>query len=136
MYYSICYLSKASEDLSKKELNDLFTFTANSNNDCEVTGILLHSIGRFFQVMEGNEQYLKKLFKKIQNDTRHSEIFELFNGRTAHPLFLKYSSKFNVVKSDDDLNNIEDYLTENKLHPTSDKIQRILQPFLLIGMNP
>lgn len=135
MYYSICYLSKAADHLSDEDINDLFSYSAVENNRCEVTGILLHSIGRFFQVLEGSEEHLKGLYKKIQKDPRHDEIFELFNGRTAHPLFVKYNSKFNVIKSTDDLNKIEEFLAANKSHPRSERMQRVLAPFLMMGMD-
>jgi len=134
MYYSICYLSKAKESLTEDELNDLFSYTAQYNNECDITGILLHSIGRFFQVLEGKEEDLLALYSKIKKDNRHEELFELFSGRTAHPLFVRYNSKFNVVKSTQDLNRIKEYLDANKSHPRSERMQRILEPFLLMGM--
>ncbi|KQC33021.1 MULTISPECIES: BLUF domain-containing protein [Nonlabens] len=134
MYYSICYLSKSSEDLTKDDIKNLFAYSAEQNNECNVSGILLHAIGRFFQVIEGNERYLKDLYLKIKKDHRHSEIIELFNGPTAHPIFLRYNSKFNIVKSNDDLSRIDQYINENRLHPSSDTLKRILEPFVLMGM--
>ena len=135
MYYSVCYLSVAAENLSEEQIDELFEYTAMRNNECQVSGILLHSIGRFFQVLEGNEDYVKDLFNRIQKDKRHDDILILFEGKTAHPLFLKYNSKFNLLKTTDDLKRIEAYLNANQTHPTTDRVKRILEPFLLMGMD-
>lgn len=130
-YYTICYTSKANPELSKLEIEELFKFSLEQNTECNVSGILLHSIGNFFQVLEGNEQYLKSLFEKIKSDSRHSEIFTIYNKSTLHPTFLKYDSKFNIVKSSEDLERIKIYLEENRSYSTNDKLSRLLAPFLM-----
>ncbi len=102
-----------------------------NNNDLQITGILLHSMGNFFQVLEGEEESLKVLFKKIENDARHSEIFTIYNRTTTHPAFLNYDSKFNVLKSKKDLELIKRYLDNNLNYSTNDKLSRLLNPFLI-----
>ncbi len=136
-YYSICYISKSSTDLSTDILEHLFSYSVQNNTQANVTGILLHSEGNFFQVLEGSEIYVSTLFDKIKADPRHNSIFEIFKGPTDYPIFNQYDSKFNVVKTGADLEQIQTFLATNHKHPVSDKMQRLLRPFLLLGdLNP
>jgi hypothetical protein len=131
-YYTICYVSKANPTLTDEEIKLLFSHWASQNNSSEITGILLHSLGNFFQVLEGDEKQLCKLFEKIKKDHRHSDVFTVFNRTTTHPTFLNYDSSFNVVTSKDDLQRIKKYLDENRFHSTNDKLSRLLAPFLFL----
>ncbi len=132
-FYSICYVSKASSSLTSNDLDDLFNYTAATNTQFNVTGILLHSEGNFFQVLEGNHKHLTVLFDRIKADQRHNTIFEVFKGATDFPIFNHYDSKFNVVKTPEDLEQINVFLRTNNSHPVSDRMQRLLRPFLLMG---
>ncbi|WP_164549892.1 BLUF domain-containing protein [Nonlabens ponticola] len=125
-------MSKTSENLSDEDITNIFEYSKERNDECDVSGILLHSIGNFFQVLEGNEKHLKELYEKIKKDDRHGEIFEVYNKPTAHPVFLHYSSKFNIVKTTQDLESINQYLQDNREISTSKKLERLLAPFLMM----
>jgi hypothetical protein len=130
-YYTVCYVSKAAPELTKADLTQLFEYSTNSNIKSGVTGILLHSLGNFFQVLEGREEYIMNLYDKIKIDKRHTDIFTVFNKKTINPTFLKYDSKFNVVKSKEDLQFIKNYLDDNSSYSTNEKLSRLLMPFLM-----
>jgi hypothetical protein len=131
-YYSICYVSRTNDSLTDDELERLFDYSMQHNNERNISGILLEGSGNFFQVLEGNEEAVTSLYNKIEKDERHGELFEIFNGRCALPIFGTYDSKFNVVKTLADLNAINEFLTLRKSHPVSGKLQRLLKPFLLM----
>ncbi|BAO54104.1 BLUF domain-containing protein [Nonlabens marinus] len=130
--YTICYVSKSDTSLDETSIEKIFEKSWKYNNSCDISGVLLYSFGNFFQVLEGNEESLLELYEKIKNDERHDEIFEVYHGTTAHPIFLKYKSKFNVLKTLEDLKAIYSYLEMNKSHLGSDKLKRLLQPFLMM----
>jgi hypothetical protein len=131
-YYTICYVSKAHPSLTEEDISLLFTHWAAVNNDSEITGILLHSLGNFFQVLEGTEKHLTQLFEKIKSDHRHTDVFTVFNRETDRPAFLNYDSKFNVVTTKADLQRIKQYLDANLDDSTHDKLSRLLAPFLIL----
>ena len=132
--YTICYVSKSKPDLSESQIKDIFTHASTVNNKCDVRGILLHSLGNFFQVLEGDEKYLIDLYEnKIKKDPRHENIYEVYHKKTAKPVFTNYSSQFNIVEDSEQLEAIQVYLEENKISSTtSDKLSRLLRPFMLI----
>jgi hypothetical protein len=131
--YTICYVSKASTALSNSQIEDLFEYTAAWNNKHEISGLLLHSMGNFFQVLEGAEKVLLSLFERIKEDSRHGELYEIFNKRTSHPVFENYKSTFDIVKTNDDLKILITYLNQDKSNSTNHKLKRLLKPFDMLG---
>ncbi|WP_298950906.1 BLUF domain-containing protein [uncultured Nonlabens sp.] len=131
--YTICYISKAAQELTTQDIKELFKNTSSVNNSNKVSGFLLHSINNFFQVLEGEERHLKNLFEKIQEDTRHSDIYEVYNKHTTHPVFKGYKSEFDIVKSSEDLEILVSYLSQNNANSTNLKLKRLLKPFAMLG---
>ncbi|WP_164076184.1 BLUF domain-containing protein [Flavimarina sp. Hel_I_48] len=129
MPHTICYVSKSREDLSKKEIGSILDHASAINNECIVSGILLHSFGNFFQILEGGQEHITSLYNKILKDPRHGDIIEVYNHSTAKPVFLNYNSNFHVVTTNDHLNYIRKYLRNNKNFYSCEKILRLLKPF-------
>lgn len=131
--YTICYVSKASSDLTKDDIEKLFNFSSSSNNNFNVSGMLLHSLGNFFQVLEGDERHILNLYEKIKEDIRHEDIYEVYNKRTNQPVFTNYDSKFDIVKTSKDLEMLISYLNQDRSNSTNNKLKRLLQPFAMLG---
>lgn len=131
--YTICYVSKVAPNLSDKDIQDLFKFTATINNKNKISGILLHSLDNFFQVLEGDEKCLKDLYNKIKEDPRHYELYEVYNKMTTHPVFSNYKSTFDIVKTASDLKLVLAYLNQDIANSTNRKLKRLLTPFDLLG---
>lgn len=131
-FHTICYVSTSNPSLTKEEIQSLFKQVDEYNHTLGFTGFLTYSFGRFFQVLEGDPKDVLTLYEDyIKKDLRHTDIFEIFNRSTLHQIFLEYSSKFKVVTENEELQNIEKYLNAHRLDSTSDKISRLLKPFLL-----
>ena len=132
MIHTICYSSKAVDGLQKEALEGIYNKTYTNNSLRNVTGILLFELGNFFQVLEGDKDIIIPLYEnKIKNDPRHHSIFEIINRPKQKALFSNYSTDFNIVRTAEQLATIDAYLKENKVS-TSEKIQRLIQPFLLL----
>ncbi len=130
--HTICYVSRSNPSLSEEEIQSLFAQVSVYNHDMGLTGLLTYSFGRFFQVLEGDPKEILPLYENhIKKDLRHTDIFEIFNRSTLHQIFLQYSSKFKVVTENKELQHIEKYLNTHRLDSTSEKISRLLKPFLL-----
>ncbi|MGB3776648.1 MAG: BLUF domain-containing protein, partial [Leeuwenhoekiella sp.] len=127
--HTICYMSKSKEGLSHDEIAGILDYASEKNNECDVSGILLHSFGNFFQVLEGGKEHITALYRKILKDKRHNEVFEIYNHSTAKPLFMDYQSNFHVLTSNADLQQIRKYLNAHRVSNTSEKLTRILRPF-------
>lgn len=75
--FHIVYVSTASVPMSREELRDLLKGSHERNARAGITGLLLYKDGCFMQALEGEEQMVKTLFKKICNDSRHHRIIPL-----------------------------------------------------------
>ena len=130
--YTICYLSYSNENLNDDDISNLFASSSKKNEVNGITGILLHEMGKFFQVLEGEEVEVNRLYDIIKKDKRHRDLYLIFNRTTSFPVFKDYNSKFNIVKSYEDLSTIKAYLDRNSHDSTRDKLSRLLTPFLLM----
>ncbi len=132
MNHTICYISKAKEGLTDLEIEDIFVTTQTNNNANDIKGILLYGFGNFFQVLEGKKKVIEDLYlNKICEDERHTDIVNIINYQIKYPIFSAYSSEFNIVKTNSQLDQVKTYLSKNDLHHLSKNIQRMLNPFLL-----
>ena len=130
--YTICYFSKANENLTETEIEAIFKKTYTSNTLKNIKGILLYMLGDFFQVLEGDEDDLKHVYEIIKNDERHHTIFEIINKPTLNEVFKTYKSDFNIVRTDAQIKEIKQYLRSTKHNTTAEKIDRLLEPFFLL----
>lgn len=71
------YTSVQARPLSEGELNDLVQHSRESNARKDLTGILLHVKGTFFQVLEGPQDVIEELYAKILVDRRHTRITKI-----------------------------------------------------------
>ena len=69
----LTYISKAS-DLTTEQLNNIAEVSIVNNQRDNITGVLLYLNGIFFQVIEGEEEPIDLLYRKILVDDRHTDI--------------------------------------------------------------
>ena len=132
MDYTICYTSKATPEVTTAVLEQIFETTKNNNQDSGIHGILLYGMGTFLQVLEGDKELIVTLYEDvISKDPRHMELFEIINRPSTMSVFSSYNSKFNIVKTAAELENIKAYLRQHQINSTAGKIHRLLNPFLL-----
>jgi len=132
MTYTLCYVSKALSNLNQSTVEEIFETTQRNNREKNIHGILMYGMGDFFQVLEGDEKVIEELFEEhIKLDPRHSDIFEIIRRYTEKPIFSEYSSLFTIVRTTKQLEDIKTYLSFNKVNTTSNKLSRLLNPFLL-----
>jgi len=133
--YTICYTSVAN-NVSHQDVQDIFNKAYQFNYDSEICGMLLYSkeAQRFFQVLEGSKDVVIELYEnKIRKDSRHKEIFEIYHRTTSKPIFFDYSTKFAIVRTENDLLKIKEYIERYKYSlSNSDKILRLLEPFTIL----
>src|ERR1044071_2672350 len=98
MYY-IVYLSTAAQLMSDEELKEILLASNANNRDLDVTGMLLYHEGSIVQVIEGEEQTIKKLYAKIASDSRHRGIIKLGEGKLEQRNFPDWSMGFRTVSA-------------------------------------
>ncbi len=80
MLYHLGYVSTQTRPMFPEDLIDLLNEALDRNQKQNLSGLLLHREGSFFQVLEGDKQDVTEVFEAIQKDPRHHRIKVLFEG--------------------------------------------------------
>lgn len=134
MRYAIVYVSNASEDLEKNQINEILNNSKKWNNDNDITGLLLFSGGNFFQIIEGEKKTIIELFQNIQSDNRHHNIMQILGKDIHKPAYDGFESDFVSEESYYDPEKFHEYLNQIKvLEPSAQlAVKNILKAFLPI----
>jgi hypothetical protein len=90
----LIYASTASRPLRRDELLDLLSKARTSNQQLGLTGMLLHEAGNFFQVLEGPEGTVRRLFEHISRDPRHHQVVKIIQEPIARRAFADWTMGF------------------------------------------
>jgi hypothetical protein len=77
MLVHIAYASTAAVPFDHQELLDLLSKVRERNAQLDITGLLLHQSGDFFQVIEGSQLAITQLFAEIGEDDRHRDVVKI-----------------------------------------------------------
>ena len=91
---SLAYVSATSSTMSEDEIVALLVQSRANNARAGVTGALLYQRGRFVQILEGDEQTVLRLYRKISRDQRHGDIHELSRQRIPARQFPQWTMGF------------------------------------------
>ena len=93
----LTYASTTKRDWSPEDLLSLLKQCRKNNDANNITGILLYSKGTFFQVLEGGEEAVEKLFKTIEKDPRHQDCTLLEKLNISERSFPYWSMGFEKI---------------------------------------
>jgi hypothetical protein len=94
----ICYVSNSIVDISDEDIKNIFERTLTNNETFKITGILIFNNGHFFQVLEGEENHVKRVYSSIVKDHRHHGIIKLLDTKIKDSIFAEYETGFTVMK--------------------------------------
>ncbi len=102
----LSYISSVADPMSTEELVALLqTCLANNQRD-DVTGILLYGNETFLQTLEGEKETVDRLYEKIQQDPRHSNVKSLTNKTIETRQYSDWAMGFKRV-SDENLKHVD-----------------------------
>lgn len=105
---SLCYISTAVEPMSDESLNDILKTARAVNAQSDITGMLLYKDMSFLQVLEGESSVVKALYKKIEQDQRHTDVFTVFLEKIFTREFANWSMAFRNLDGEN-MDNVEGY---------------------------
>lgn len=79
MLTTIIYRSHIHDDVSVKSLEEMVAGANQINSQANVTGILLFNGTHLFQLLEGPEENVVKIYRHICRDNRHYNVVELLH---------------------------------------------------------
>jgi len=129
----LIYCSAAATPFSRDALAKLLSRARAYNEQNRITGLLLHAEGTFFQVLEGEEDVVERLFATIARDSRHERITVIVREPIALRDFSDWSMGFAEVsgKDLDHLAGYSDFFTRGeslaRLEPS--RAKKLLEAF-------
>jgi uncharacterized Fe-S cluster-containing MiaB family protein len=95
--HQLVYTSEESTASSPTDLLKILKASRASNATQKITGILLYDAGNFFQVLEGLEEAITRLFKNISQDDRHNNVKLLYLEKAPARFFPNWTmNMFNL----------------------------------------
>ena len=113
MIFSTVYVSTASETWDQDGLKALLARCRSRNAAAGVTGLLLYRDGVFMQVLEGEEEAVRALYRRIAHDPRHHDVTNIWVAHAPQRRFPDWSMGFrNLEEHDVGLEGYRDLLVE------------------------
>ena len=97
--YQIVYVSSATVHFAKPDMYALLAKSRANNARAGVTGMLLYRDGNFMQVLEGDEEAVRTVYARIEQDPRHRGSMVLLRGETPGRQFPDWSMGFRDLSS-------------------------------------
>lgn len=103
----IVYVSQARKPFSADALKDLLDHSRKRNIADDITGLLIYRYnadcdrGNFLQVLEGRDDAIEDVWRRISNDPRHHTIVVIEQGPLDKRMFPDWSMGFKNVDTGD-----------------------------------
>ena len=97
----LIYASSAKSKMGDADLRAILDRARTVNSQLDITGILLHSEGSYFQVLEGDAEAIDSLYAKIAHDKRHTNVVLIVREPIASRSFADWSMGFASVTPKD-----------------------------------
>lgn len=95
----LVYISRGTVPFSAEDIRKLTEISNNNNMSRGITGCMVYASGYFLQLLEGDQDEVDSLYKKIQQDTRHKNSRILIENEVdeSKRLYGKwFMSSFNI----------------------------------------
>lgn len=90
MIYRVIYVSNARKNLREEEVGNILESSRRNNAAIGVTGLLIFHENRFFQVLEGERELVRNVYKRIHKDKRHNSVRLVSEEMSEHRAFPKW----------------------------------------------
>ena len=127
--YQLVYTSKAVQPVTDEYLMAILTFSQNNNWKLGISGMLLYVDGHFLQFLEGKKESIQSLYKKIQQDLRHTDVTILIESEAHELLFPGWAMAFHKTSSSELPTNLFIFEPNNLLEICRNSPGKILNVF-------
>ncbi|WP_341663300.1 BLUF domain-containing protein [Vibrio sp.] len=87
----LVYTSAITEGVTESDIQNILDTARKNNTVLNVTGVLLFSKNCFLQCLEGSRDQVNKVYHKILNDNRHSDVVLLDYSEVCEREFADWS---------------------------------------------
>ncbi|MEM8497712.1 MAG: BLUF domain-containing protein [Pseudomonadota bacterium] len=100
-YFQLIYQSTIQGQLDSASIESLVNQSSVHNNRSDITGLLIQKNKRFLQILEGKPIAILRLFERIEQDHRHTDVHVLHQHYVDQRKFADWSMR--LVAPDDAL---------------------------------
>lgn len=129
----LIYTSAAAPGIGASDLKSILQAARTKNAELSVTGMLLHTNGSFFQVLEGDESTLLKLFATIDSDPRHLNVTKIIHEPIAKRAFGDWKMGFSEIDASElqSITGFSDFFHngDSLTSPLTGRAQKLLAAF-------
>ncbi len=93
-YLQLIYISAATVEFTTQDLTSLLAKAREKNAKVDVSGMLIYHEGSFFQVLEGPEDEVYRIYDMIEYDDRHDDVKLLLKSYVDKRSFENWSMGF------------------------------------------
>ena len=93
------YLSRANSPFKATDLEALLQTCRANNTTVNVTGALIHHNQYFLQLIEGEEQQVGHIYRRIEQDPRHEILSILFEDEISARFFPDWSMGYREAET-------------------------------------
>jgi hypothetical protein len=129
--HRIIYVSKATTDLSEKDIRDITDISITRNAKLKLSGFLTYKNHEFLQYLEGSQSSIEEIWVSIQRDPRHN-ILQSWQYESNGPRYFP-DWHMRYLKAENTEDRVFDILSrtfEALLPPLKPEITRILEGLL------
>ena len=123
--YTIIYKSTMSSGLTHNDIRSLLYYARSFNHENNISGCIFYGNQQFLQLIEGHQEVIVSLYKRIKNDNRHHSIQLLYDSTTQEKMFKDWNMVFFNVKLFQDFKNDNDNLLKSVLTELSLKNSKV-----------
>lgn len=94
------YVSGSSEQMSNDDIQKILAVSRRNNLRDGITGMLLWADGVFIQILEGEADTVRSVFRRIESDNRHRNVMVVLEQAADDRLFTQWSMGFKQLDAD------------------------------------
>lgn len=92
--FHLVYKSFAKPSLNEKDIQDILKTAQEKNRVLDITGLLIYRQKAFIQLLEGDEQSVRKILEKIIADSRHDQVVTILESSSDQRIASNWSMAF------------------------------------------
>ncbi len=92
--YQLTYHSLANPDLKLQDLDDILESATTANAVKNISGCLIYYKDSFVQILEGSQEEVLYIYKKIKADARHHTVTLLWENDVNTRFFAEWNMAF------------------------------------------
>jgi hypothetical protein len=127
------YTSAGMHSFEEADLSTLLQAARAKNERLGLTGLLLHTEGTFFQVLEGQAEIVDALFATIELDKRHTQVTKIIREPIPHRVFDEWTMGFSAMtrKQLAEMDGTNDFFGESRCFAQLDagRAKKVLDAF-------